>query len=263
MTKYRSAIRRVWPVCGLALVLATAGACAKNDKLPPDPGVADQFLMQRGQEAMAKKHWLDAREYFRQIVENYSGSPLRSQAKLSIGDSYLQEGTADALVSAATEYREFLRFYPTDARADQAQYNLAMTYFKQMRKPERDQTATHETLDEFGIFFQQYPNSALMGDARKNWRIARDRLSAAGFGVGVTYMKQKWFPGAIARFNEVILTDPEYTNMDAVYFHLAETLARADRKQEAIPLFDRVVREYPMSEYLPKAQKRLKELNAR
>ena len=47
-----------------------------------------------------------------------------------------------------------------------------------------------------------------------------------------------------------------------MYFYLAETLARADRKGEAIPLFDRVVKEYTTSEFVEKAQKRLQELNA-
>jgi hypothetical protein len=60
----------------------------------------------------------------------------------------------------------------------------------------------------------------------------------------------------------VIREDPGYTHIDAVYYYLAETFAGADRKGEAIPLFDRVVKEYRTSEYLAKAQKRLQELNA-
>jgi outer membrane protein assembly factor BamD (BamD/ComL family) len=75
-------------------------------------------------------------------------------------------------------------------------------------------------------------------------------------------MKRKWYPGAIDRFNEILRDDPGYTNIDQVYYYLAETLARADRKGEAIPLFDRVVREYTTSEYVEKAQKRLQELKA-
>ena len=117
-------------------------------------------------------------------------------------------------------------------------------------------------LAEFDTFFQRFPSSPLTPEVRQKWRIARDRLSEGAFTVGVFYYKKHWYPGAADRFNEVIREDPGYTHIDAVYYYLAETFASADRKGEAIPLFDRVVKEYRTSEYLSKAQKRLQELNA-
>jgi len=264
MTKYHSAAGRRLAVAGcVLLVLITAGCAGKNkNRVPPDPAIADQYLMQRGREALAKKHWMDSREFFHQVLDNYSGSPLRSAAKLALGDSYLGEGSTESLILAANEYREFMTFYPTDERLDYAQYQLAMTHFKEMKKPDRDQTATKEALAEFDTFFQRFPSSPLTPEVRQKWRIARDRLSEGAFTVGVFYYKKHWYPGAAERFNEVIRDDPGYTHIDAVYYYLAETFASADRKGEAIPLFDRVVKEYRTSEYLAKAQKRLHELNA-
>ena len=101
-----------------------------------------------------------------------------------------------------------------------------------------------------------------MPDAKAKWRIARDRLSDSSFLVGVGYFKRKWYPGAVDRFNEIIREDPGFSQIDGVYYYLAESFARADRKGEAIPLFDRVVKEYRAGEYTEKAQKRLKELTA-
>ena len=57
----------------------------------------------------------------RQVVENYPNSMHRPDAKLGVGDTYLGEKTAESLVLAANEYREFLTFYPTNPRADYAQ----------------------------------------------------------------------------------------------------------------------------------------------
>jgi len=153
--------------------------------------------------------------------------------------------------------------YPTDERLDYAQYQLAMTHFKEMKKPDRDPTATMAALAEFDTFFQRFPSSSLTPEVRLKWRVARDRLSEGIFSVGVFYYKKHWYPGAADRLNEVSRDDPGYTHIDAVYYYLAETFASADRKSEAIPLFDRVVKNYQTSEYLPKAQKRLRELNAR
>ncbi len=264
MTKFPLEVGRRLTAAGCVVLLAlTAAACgAKKPKTPADPALADQFLMERGREELAKHHWMEAREFFRQIIDNYSGSQLRSAAKLGLADAYLGEGSAESLVLAANEYREYMAFYPTDAKNDYAQYSVAMSYFKQMKHADRDQTATKEAVTEFDTLFKRFPNSALTADAREKWRIARDRLSQSSFDVGITYFKRNWFPGAADRFNEVLKDDPGFTHIDAVYYYLAETYARADRKGEAIPLFDRVVTQHKTSEFLEKAQKRLQELKA-
>jgi outer membrane protein assembly factor BamD (BamD/ComL family) len=97
---------------------------------------------------------------------------------------------------------------------------------------------------------------------KERWRVARDRLSAWSYGVGLTYFRRRWYPGAIDRFREVIRDDPGFSQIDGVYYHLAESYARTDKKAEAIPLFDRLVSEYKTSEHLEKAQERLEELKA-
>jgi outer membrane protein assembly factor BamD len=245
------------------LAVVVAGGCASREPVAPiDPALADQFLMERGTEALDKRRWVDAREYFRQIVDNYPGSRFRADAKLAIGDAYLNEGSAESLVLAANEYREFLTFYAAHERRDYAQYKLAMTYFEQMHAPDRDPTPTTQALAEFDLFFDRYPLSPLMPEVREKWRVARDRLSEHSYRVGLTYFRRSWCPGAVGRFREVMQEDPEFSRMDAVYYHLAECLARADNTAEAIPLFARVVGEYTSSEYFDDAQKRLEELKA-
>jgi len=247
------------------LISFGAAACgAKKDALPSDPAQADKFLLDHGKEALAKKKWMDAREYFRKVVDNYPNSGYRAEAKLGIGEAFLGEKSAESLVLAAGEFRDFLMFYPIHDLADRAQYSLAMTYFKQMHPADRDQTPTKEALTEFGIFFERFPKSSLMPEARANWRTARDRLSEHSYKVGVSYYKRTWrlCPAAVSRFREILREDPEYSGMDGVYFYMAECFARADNKAEAIPLFDRVVNEYKTSEHFEKAQKRLKELQA-
>ena len=140
---------------------------------------ADKFLFDRGTDSAKNRKWLNAREFFRNLVDNYPQSPLRPEAKLGIGEPYLEEGGEANLVLAENEFKEFITFYPTNSHADQAQYKLAMTHYQQMRAPERDQTETREALKEFQTFFDRFPNSPLMPEGRQKWRIARDRLSAA------------------------------------------------------------------------------------
>ena len=184
----------------------------------------DKFLFDRGTAALNGRKWLSAREYFKQLVETYTQSPYRPDAKLGIGDTYLGEGTSEALVLAINEFREFLPFYPTNRRADYAQYKLAMAHFRQMRMPQRDQTETRDAIAEFETFVERYPNSTLMPEVKARLREARDRLDESDYLVGFFYFRQRWYPGAIDRFKAILKQDPDYTARDAVYFYLAESL---------------------------------------
>jgi outer membrane protein assembly factor BamD len=242
--------------------MTAAAACASHTRGAVPAGTADpdKFLFDKGTEALNDKKWLNAREFFKQVTETYTASPYRPDAKLGIGDTYLGEGTAEALVLAINEFREFLTFYPTNRRADYAQYKLGMAHFRQMRAPQRDQTETREAIREFEAFITRYPNSELMSEVKTKYRESRDRLSESDYLVGYFYFRQRWYPGAIVRLKALIKEDPEYTGRDAVFYHLAEALARTKKEAEALPYFEQLVQEFEQSEYLPLAQKRIAEL---
>jgi outer membrane protein assembly factor BamD len=250
-------MRLAWVV---AIALA-ASACGARQQTPP-AGAAqpDRFLFERATQALKEREWLNARTYFQQIVDGYPQSPFRPDAKLGMGDAYLGENTPESLVSAANEFREFLQFYPTNPRADYAQYKIAMSHFQQMRAADRDQSETRAALAEFEVFFQKFPNSSLMPEVKERWRMARDRMSEHSYRVGLLYFRIRWDPGAISRFQEVLKDDPAFGGRDAVYFYLAESLARSDKKAEAIPYLERLLAEYDRSEYLDEAKERLQEL---
>lgn len=252
---------RALAVIGLALVL---GACATGGARKPPTGTPDpdKFLFDRGTDALNQKHWVVAREYFRQLVDTYPQSPYRADAKLGLGDSYLGENSAENFVLAVNEYREFLSFYPTNPRADYAQFKLAMAHYYQMRKPERDQSETREAISALQTFVDRYPRSPLADEGRQRLREAKDRLDDSDFRVGLFYYRAKWYPGAIDRLKPLLDRDPEYTRRDAVYYYLAESYVEVKKEAEALPLFERLVKEFEQSEFLEPSKKRIDELKA-
>jgi outer membrane protein assembly factor BamD len=263
MTFQTRAVRRALagPVAGVALLVAGCGAA--RPEIPPGSVGADQFLYERGLEAVEERRWADARDYFTRIIDGYPASPHRADAKLAIGDVYLEQGTAESLILAEAEFRDFLAYYPTGARADYAQYKLGMTHYGGMRAPGRDQTETRAAIRDFTAFIQRYPDSALRPEVEAKLRESRDRLSESNFRVGLHYYRTRWYPGAIPRFREVLRDDPEFSGRDQVYFYLAESLLKTENtasKAEALPYYERIVAEFDQSEYLDDARERIAEL---
>ena len=260
-------IGRGLPAACLLLTGAVAlGACgSRQADLPPlTEADADSILFERGSQALEEGSWSTAREYFVQIRDNYPQSPLRARSRLGVVESYEGEGTDLAYLSALSELREFLRLYPpTHELAPEAQFKVGMVYFNQMRRPERDQSETRSAITEFETFIELYAEFAdpqLLAEARERLREARDRLSDSNYLVGRFYYRLRYYPGAIDRFREILDEDPGYTRRDAVYFHLADALAIVGRGPEALPLFERLISEFPATEFLVDANLRIEEL---
>ena len=246
----------------LGTLAAGSGCASANGRraVPPGTTQPDQFLYDRGKVALDNRKWLTAREFFKQVTETYTQSPVRPDAKLAIGDTYIGEGSSESLVLAIAEFQEFLSFYPTHPRADYAQYKLGLAHFRQMRAPQRDQSETRDTVREFETFLTRYPNSSYAPEVRNRLREAKDRLSEAEFEVGRFYFRIHWYPGAIDRLTALMKEDPTFTARDGVYFFLGESLIKVSRPAEALPLYEKLITEFDQSQYLVEAKKRLDEL---
>jgi outer membrane protein assembly factor BamD len=255
---------RLSAAAAIVLLAVLAGGCASGGSKKPPTGTPnpDKFLFDRGSENLNNHKWIVAREYFRQLVDTYPQSPYRADGKLGIGDTYVGEHSAESFVLAINEFREFLNFYPTHDRAYYAQYQLAMCHYYQMKDPMRDQTPTRHAIREFQTFVERYADKPLIDDAKTHLRDARDRLDQWDLMVGIQYYKIRWYPGAIGRLKPLIQRDPEYTNRDAAYFYLGEALVKLRQDAEALPYYERLVKEFEKSQYLEPAKKRVTELKA-
>ncbi len=225
---------------------------------------ADKFLFDRGTEFLAKKNWINAREYFRRIVDNYPRSAYREEAKLGIGDSFLGEGRIESLILGANEFKEFLTYFPRSPRTDYAQYRLglravqadARTGARSDRHAGRDSGVAEVSRRPIRTANTVRRSSNCTGRRAigcPNRSSRSDCSTTASAGI----------QGAFLRFSELLKTDPEYTKRDEVYFYLAETLTRMNLLAEALPMYDKLLKEFDnKSKYRAKAEKRSKRSSA-
>lgn len=254
-------------IAAAALILFVLAACHHGQQRRPvvDPELAKltkEQAFQKGEEQYANRKWQRARTFFSYVYENFPNDPLGRRALLRVADSYFAQGDAVNLVEAQYKYRDFINRYPGSDRADYAMLQIAMVSYQQMDRPDRDQQKTQEALEKFDEMLRAYPNSSLRPEAEKRRGDVLDRLAKHEHIVARFYMKRHSYVAAVGRLNAIVERYPNYKDRDAVFFDLGTSLEAMGRKAEARLYFERVVSEFPKSEYAGRARRKLDELKA-
>ena len=217
-------------------------------------------IFQRGEDQFAKKKWAKARTYYQHLYENFPNDPLGRRSLLRIADTYYQQGDAVNLVEAQYKYRDFINRYPGSESADYAMLQIAMCSYEQMEKPDRDQQKTREALDKFNDMLSTYPRSALAPEATKRRQDVLDRLAKHDHLVARYYIKRRSYNAAVGRLNSIVEKYPDYVDRPGVFYDLGTALSGLGRNAEARLYYERVITEFPKSDYATQAKRRLDQM---
>ena len=252
----------------ILVVLVAVTACNRGPRqIRPvvDPeflNLSKEEIHRRGEDFYSKKKWQRARTYYSHVYENFPNDPLGRRSLLRVADTFFNQGDPVSLVEAQYKYRDFLNRFPGSESADYAMLQIAMVSYKQMERPDRDQQRTREAVEKFNDMIKSFPRSALRPEAEKHLQEAQDRLARHEHVVARYYAKRKSWTAAVQRLNFVIDSYPAYAERDAAFFDLGHALEKLGRNGEARLYFERVVSEFPKSDYAERAKRRLGSLKA-
>ncbi len=248
----------------LAAILAAAAAlpattgCSGTKK--PDKITRElltetkEALFEKGKALVARKKYEDGRKYLNHVFETYPNETLGREALLLVADSYFRQKTTTSYTEARYRYRDYLNRYPGAPSRDYARYQFALCYDMEHERPDRDQTATREGIDQYRALIREFPDSGYAGAARERIRQLNDLLAEHDFGVGFFYLRKGSAASALSRFTTLEQRFPDYGARDKLYFYEAVALGRLGRKDEARRYYDRVIEEFPQSEFARKAR---------
>ncbi len=240
---------------GLLGLLVLTGCGAKDPDIATLSSRSDRIIWEAGSEELESKHWENARQHFRRIIEGFPQSQYGPQARLAMGDAHFQEGGIANYILATSAYREFLRIYPSHPRADYAQFQAAESAFAQMNGPDRDQSPTFRALEEYERLLDLYSDTSYAETARSRIHTCRQSLARAEYLAGYFYQRtRKVYRAAIARYEGLLEEYPDYERLDEVLFRLAQALSAQERIAEALPVLGRLLEEYPDSEHADDAR---------
>jgi outer membrane protein assembly factor BamD len=252
-----------------ALLLMAACHFGRSNQTRPavrpmaDPEIlkmSKEQVYQRGEDWFAKKRYAKSRTYFGYLFENYPNDPLGRRALLRVADGYFAQGDPVNLVEAQYKYRDFINRYPGSDKADYAMLQIAMVSYKQMERPDRDQQKTREALEKVNDMIRTYPKSPLRPEADKRLGEVLDRLAKHEHIVARYYIRRHGYHAAEQRLNFLIQSYPNYADRAGAFYDLGQALDGLGRKAEARLYFERVVTEYPKSDYADRAKRRLEQI---
>jgi len=228
----------------------------------------DRVLFEEAAKEVRKGHHDTGRLLFATIINTYPDSAFLPLAKLAIADSFFLEGTTSSLIQAAQAYQDWLTFFPTDPLADDASLKVAEAEMRQMGLSDRDISHAKKAEQRLKVLLQQYPRSPLREtveariiEVQEN--LAMHNLQIARFYYDVKFSTGKGgLKGSQSRLKEIVDKYPCFSYNDEVYFRLASTYQAEEEPDEAARYYQKLVQEFPESEFNEKAKDQLKIIGA-
>lgn len=236
----------------MSFCLVGLSHCASKQQ----PETAEEYL-QQGTQQLARKRTREARQSFRQVLEQFPDSYAKPVAQFNLADALYAEGN---YLEARFEYQKFLELYPTHAHASRAQFQIGMCSLQTSNPPDRDQQATREALRAFRAFRQQYAQDPLVPEAEAHIRMLRGRLAAHEFMVARFYYRKKAHQAAINRLLNLLQLYPHMPELDEALYMLATSYRAEENYAKAQRVLRLLVDRFPQSSYLSQARTQLRTL---
>ncbi|HKP70191.1 MAG TPA: outer membrane protein assembly factor BamD [Pyrinomonadaceae bacterium] len=215
-----------------------------------------------------KKNFDVGRLLFQTIITTYPDSPYLPMSKLAVADSFFLEGSTAALIQAIAAYQDWLTFFPTHPLADRVVLKIAESEMRQIGLPDRDATRAKRAETRLKALLQSYPNSILKEEARKRLDQVQDNLGLHSLYIANYYytqsvgQKKGGLKGAQSRYREILDKYPNFSFADEALYKLAVTYMVEEETDQAARYFQRIISDFPNSDYVEKSKEQLQNIGA-
>lgn len=231
-------------------LLAPLAACKSVPEADPILQLAAEESLEQGKALMAEEKYFKARDYLIHAYEVEPNSAAGREALLLAADSFYLDGGRSNFIQAEARYRDFLNRFPTSERAAYAQFQIANSLSQRMGRPDRDLSATEDSLNAYRDLIRFYPTSEYAAQAREKIRLVEENLAEHEFMVGEFYMRYGLPPAAASRFEHLLEQYPAYSEKDKVLFSLGVAYIKLGQPEKAREAFDTLGLQFPESPYL-------------
>lgn len=172
--------------------------------------------LERAKQLLDRKKYLQTQELLSSWVIENSGSSKMDQARFWLGLSHF--GLKEYLI-AISEFNRLIQEMPESPLIADAQYYIALSYFKLSPFPELDQEYAEKSLREFQMFIETFPDNPKVKEATEYILAIRKKLAEKDLKNAHIYRKMGIYTSAIIYFKDVVENyyDLEYAE-EAIFY---------------------------------------------
>ncbi|MBN2744909.1 outer membrane protein assembly factor BamD [Breznakibacter xylanolyticus] len=228
----------------------------------------------RAMEYYKAENYTRAATLFEELIGIYRGSDKAEIITYSYADALYR---LKDYMMAAHYYQQLVRTYPASDYAEECQFMTAYCKYKLSPKPRLDQSYTRQSINDFQLFINMYPNSNRIAESTRLMDEMRDKLvyksylnAKLYFDLG-TYRGNNYLSAVIAAQNSLKeFPDTKYREelsfliLEAKHIQAVKSIEekQEDRARDAVDEYYSFINEFPESKHLKKAEQIYKESSA-
>ena len=259
-------MQKMKKIASLLLIALTLFSCSEYNKVLNKGTIEQQYKL--ATEMYEAKNYKKAINLFDKIMTGFRGKPQMERIQYMISESYFQ--TKQYSLSSYY-FDRFTKNYPKSTKREEAAFLAAHSYYLDSPIFSLDQAATYEALDAMQLFIDTYPNSEKLAQANKEIKDLRYKLEKKSFETAKQYLHIEDYTAAITSF-DILISDYLGTTFreEALFlkFKASHDLSvksvfskKEARLKSALNAYERLIRNYPDSQYLKDANKMVKDIN--
>lgn len=249
--------RRFCSVSGLVLCVFLLG-CGGSQQLTSE---SPQAAFEEGQRLYEEGNYTRAVEAFRQVFNFGRAHQWADEAQFYLARSYLEN---EQYVLAADEYSRYLDLYGNSSRAEQAEFERALAYYRLSPPYSLDQSDTQQGITYLRLFLERYPGSEHVDRAGQMLQELREKLAHKEYAAAELYERREYYESAALAYQRVLEQYPETSWADDAllgvidaYRKYAEASVQSRRKeryQQAVDAYERFLQLFPDSPLVKDAE---------
>jgi outer membrane protein assembly factor BamD len=239
----------------LGLLFLCAGfGCAAKQQLS-----ADQYYEKAANEFRHGAYAV-AIENYRELLDQHPFSEYTEDAELKIGQAHYLDGECPEAIAA---FSDFQRRHPTSPNLPMVGYLIGGCYERQMRPPDRDQSAAQNAHAYYLAVTQQYPDSPFADLAQDRMEHCRNNLARHEMLIADFYTSYENRQAAEFRLLDLVnrFNDTDVAG-DALY-ELGNLYRDQGADERAALAFAAVTRYHSQNSVARQAEKALSQLNSK
>ncbi len=202
-------------------------ACAKQ---PIDLHRSAQADYEKAKSLVDEGAYDEADVLLERFITKYPYSEHASSAELlRIYATY----KAERLELTEVLAERFKKRHPRHPDLAYAQYMLAMAWYKQRARQEREQAPTLRAKKEFEILIRDFPDSPYAEEVKPRLQQLNNLLAGHELMVGKFYFEHRRFVAAVNRFRQVLVRFQNSPAIEEALYYLAASYSELKMKEQA------------------------------